>query len=120
MRTIALTSANEAAMAQVAEQLLAAVTRQGIELSIAPGVVDAAQAQIVYSHGGELWRIGHDEGHPELDLLVDRWIRDETPGHLAHDADLALQHFLARQPGGSGIHPFDRKQAQSAARGETP
>lgn len=97
MKTIALTSANETAMASAAEQLLAASRDRGLNLSVLIGVANAHQAQAVYlDHLGELWRIGEDETHPELDALVDRQIDDSTAGILQRRVDEELEKFLGK------------------------
>lgn len=94
MKIIALTSANEAAMAQVAEQLLAASTQRGLQLSVLIGIQDAQEAQAVYSNHGELWRVGEDDGHPELHALIDCQISDATPLRTTREVEQALDRFL--------------------------
>lgn len=96
MKIIALTSANEAAMAQAAEQLLEAIADGQLQLSVSVGITDAHAASAVYSGGGELWRIGEDDQRPELDALVDRTIDDTTPARLAHDIGQALGRFVGK------------------------
>ncbi len=95
MKTIALTSANFAALAAVTKQLQQAAADRHLSLSVMPGVVDAAQAQEIYSGGGELWRIGEDETTPELDALVDRMI-DDDPRRLHQRVEEALACFLGK------------------------
>lgn len=97
MKIIALTSANEAAMAQVAEQLLAASKKHDAALSVLVGIKDAHEAQAVYSQAGELWRIGEDDSHPELDTLIDCQIDDTAPLHMARRVDQALHRFLNKK-----------------------
>jgi len=93
---IALTSANEAAMKAVATQLATAAVARRLQLAVHVGVNDAAQAEILYREGGELWRIGDDDSRPELDALVDREIDDSSPGRMAADADQALDRLLGK------------------------
>jgi hypothetical protein len=83
MKNIALTSANEHAMARVAELLLdASRARAGCPLAVHVGINDAHAASLVSQADAtsELWRIGTDDSRPELDALVDREISDDTPG----------------------------------------
>lgn len=96
MQVIALTSANEAAMSAVAEQLLAAASAQQLQLSVMVGIEDAFGAEAVFTGLGELWRIGVDESKPELDDLVDRWINDEAIAALPAIVDQELARFLQR------------------------
>lgn len=93
---IALTSANELAMSAAAEQLLAASSGRGLQISVSVGVKDAFAAQAVYAHGGELWRIGEDDGAPELDALIDCQIDDSTPSILSRRVDEELERFLGK------------------------
>jgi hypothetical protein len=97
MKTIALTSANEPAMEAVAHQLLAASMAQDKPLHVILGVDTAFQAQVVYSGGGEIWRIGQDDSRPELDALIDRAIDDSAPARMAHEVDQALHRFLNKK-----------------------
>lgn len=96
MKIIALTSANEAAMAAVAEHVLAAAQAQGLQLTVSVGIQDAHAAQAVYREGGELWRIGEDDSRPELDALVDRVISDAGPFKMREDVEKALSRFLGK------------------------
>jgi hypothetical protein len=97
MKIIALTSADEAAMAAVAEQLLNASRTRALNLSVLIGIDNAHQAQAVYAENGELWRIGDDDTRPELDVLVDREIVNHPqPAHLEILIDQALQRFLGK------------------------
>jgi hypothetical protein len=97
MKIIALTSADEAAMAAVAEQLLTASRVRALNLSVLIGIDNAHQAQAVYAECGELWRIGDDDSRPELDALVDREIVNHPhPTHLEILIEQALQRFLGK------------------------
>jgi hypothetical protein len=97
MKIIALTSANQAAMAQVAKQLQATIKMRDAALSVLVGIQDAHEALAVYSLAGELWRIGEDDSHPELDTLIDCQIDDSAPLHMARHVDQALHRFLNKQ-----------------------
>lgn len=96
MMIIALTSANEAAMSAVADQLLAASTKRRLQLSVLIGVKDAQEAQAVYAGHGELWRVGEDSTHPELDMLIDREIDDTEAGVMHCEVNQALEQFLGK------------------------
>lgn len=96
MKMIALTGANENTMAAACEQLLSASTHGDLKLSVAVNVHDAVGAQVVYADGGELWRIGPDDSRPELDVLVDRQLADDTPARLEAEVDRALARFLGK------------------------
>jgi hypothetical protein len=98
MKIIALTSANETAMAAVAEQLLSASCQRSLRLSVLLGVKDAHQAQAVFTgpDRGELWRIGEDSTHPELDALIDCQIDDSAPLHMARQVRQAVERFLEK------------------------
>lgn len=95
MKIIALTSANEEAMAAVASQLLSTSARRRLPLSVMVGVKDAHQAQAVFAGRGELWRIGEDETHPELDTLIDCQIPDNAPLLMARHVDKNVGRFMA-------------------------
>jgi hypothetical protein len=98
MKTIALTSANEAAMSVAAEQLLRTSGKIGQPINVLLGIHTALEAQAVYSGHGELWRIGHDEDTPELDSLVDRFIdSDCTHEELLFRVDAALVEMLNKR-----------------------
>jgi hypothetical protein len=94
VRTIALTSASDAAISAVTHQLLAAAAGQQLRLNVLQGVKTALEAQAVYMEGGELWRIGDDEDKPELDALVDRNLDDVTPEVLANETAWAWTEFV--------------------------
>jgi hypothetical protein len=96
MQVIALTSANERAMQAVAAQLLGAATTGQLRLSVLVGVKTAHEAAAVFQGGGELWRIGPDNGKPELDPLVDRAIDDTAPGRMASEVAQGLRRFMTR------------------------
>lgn len=97
MRMIALTSADESAMQAVAMQLLHAATARSLALGVLIGIKTRQEADALYSQGGELWRIGHETGRPELDTLVDRALDATTPGRLVGEVDQALAHFLGKR-----------------------
>lgn len=96
MKVIALTSANEAGMAKVAEWLLEASRLKALNLSVLIGINTAHEATAVYSGTGELWRIGEDSTHPELDALIDVQIDDMSPLLMARLTALALDRFLKK------------------------
>jgi hypothetical protein len=96
MKIIALTSANEATMAAVAEQLLTASSEGALKLSVLLGIQNAHEAQAVYADSGELWRIGEDNTHPELDTLLDCQINDNAPLLMARQVDQQLLRFLTK------------------------
>ena len=96
MRIIALTSANKAAMALVAEELAAASRNQGLQLLVLQGVEDAAQAAAVYADHGELWCVGDEAPHEELGPMVDRYITDESADATRAAARKALQACLSK------------------------
>ncbi len=96
MKIIALTSANEDAMAAVAEQLLRRQHAVAPPLSVLVGIDNAHQAQAVCTPSCELWRIGEDETHPELDALIDCQIDDSAPLLMARQVDQQLRRFLTK------------------------
>lgn len=96
MKIIALTGALESTLHAAAKQLLRASVTGNLQLSVLVNIKDAAEAQAVYCDHGELWRIGHDDGKPELDALVDRTVDDGTPEDLQRNLDAALQRFLGK------------------------
>lgn len=96
MQVIALTSANEDAMAAVASQIAASASAGQLRLSVLVGVRNAHEAQAVFQGGGELWRIGQDDSTPELDPLVDRAIDDSAPARMATEVAQGLRRFITR------------------------
>ena len=92
---IALTGAHEAAMTAAAKRLLQHANVRHLQLSVLVGIRTAHDAQAIYSNGGELWRVGQDDGHPELDFLLDRWI-DDAPEVFIDRLDAALEEFLGK------------------------
>lgn len=96
LRAIALTGRDSTAMAIVAQQLTLRSTERNLGLSLYLDVREVAEANAVYTAGGELWRIGYDLTRPELDNLVDRQIESATDeATLQAQVDYCLGLFLA-------------------------
>lgn len=97
-RTIALVSANEAAITAASHQLLEAAAGQRVQLALLQGVTTALEAEAVYSGGGELWALGADatDAYPELTALVDRTIEDGSPQLLDAGVDQAFRQFVGK------------------------
>jgi hypothetical protein len=79
MNYIALTGSDMPAMAQAAETLLELVTRECVPAAILLYVNDAATAATLKQamrpgEVAELWRIGADTEHPQLDPLIDAFL----------------------------------------------
>jgi hypothetical protein len=95
MKIIALTSANEEAMASVAAQVLQLATDRRLPIAVMVGVNTAHDAQAVFCGRGQLWRIGEDSTHPELDALIDCQISDAAPLLMARQVDEAVRRCTA-------------------------
>jgi hypothetical protein len=94
---IGLTGRELANQEIVAAQLLARVTDRNLPVSVCLGVVTREHAHVIYSHGGEVWRVGQDLTRPELEAHVDREIDtscDEAT--LIERVDHALGLFLGK------------------------
>lgn len=103
LRAIALTGRDSTAMAIVAQQLTLRSTERRLGLSLYLDVREVAEANAVYTAGGELWRIGQDLTRPELDLLIDRQIESATDeATLQAQVDYCLGLFLASVAATSG------------------
>lgn len=77
MNLIALTGANQQAMAYAGELLLARATDGGHEVVVALHIENVEQVQALRAHNRgrvELWRIGVDAGRPDLLPHLDRCI----------------------------------------------
>lgn len=96
LRAIALTGRDSNAMVIAAQQLMLRSTERRLGLSLYLDVREVAEANAVYTAGGELWRIGQDQTRPELDLLIDRQIESATDeATLQAQVDYCLGLFLA-------------------------
>lgn len=103
LRAIALTGRDSTAMAAVAQLLTLRSTERSLGLSLYLDVSDVAEANAVYTAGGELWRIGYDLTRPELDPLIDRQIESATDEETLHaQVDYGLGLFLAAAAYSSG------------------
>lgn len=96
MKIIALTGASAITLQLVHAQLLQAITHAGVRASVLADVRTAHEAQAVYGEGGELWRVGDDDTKPELDVLVDRTLPDDSPERLIDATRQALHRFLSK------------------------
>jgi hypothetical protein len=104
MNLIGLTGSNMHAMAEVAEQLLAAVSTSGHAVVIALYVEDAGQVAALRAHNPgrvEIWHIGADHAQR---FAVDAFIDDSSGAQaMASAVDRQLARYLHRITHGRAV-----------------